>query len=135
MKLLWYPCIPVYPHLNNIHNYITSNQQSTLTAYEVTQICYHFVYLIILILTKLIKLFKLFPVTVTSCEDVGCHYLGLLFFLLWGYFDMASWIHGVTLIGFLVWYNQCETVWNTIFGPFFDTKFGPFSHLFTIIWC
>ena len=94
-----------------------SIEQSNATAYKLIQICYHFEYLTILTVNNLILPFKLFQVSVISCEDVGCHIcLGLLWSIIGVTFLAALgllWLPlGVTLIKFLVWYNQCKTVWN-----------------------
>ena len=41
-----------------------------------------------------------------SCDNVGCHFLGLTLIDHWGDFSCCF---GVTLIGFLVLNNQCKT--------------------------
>ena len=88
-------------------------EQSNPTAYKVTQICYYFEYLTVLTVNNLISPFSLFQVSIRVSYFLGV----ILWLIIWVTFLVALgllWSFlGVTLIGYLVWYNQCKTVWST----------------------
>ena len=95
-------------------------KQSNPSAYEVTQICYYFEYLTILALAK--QPWWFYHSNYCKYQNVFvlkkiC--LGLIWSII-GVTFLATctlgliWLRlGFTLIRFLVWYNQCKTVWNT----------------------
>ena len=92
-------------------------KQSNPTAYEVTQMRSYFECLTILAANNLILPFKLFQVPLSSLWRYRVSLLGITLIDHWGDFSCCFGVIllllGVTLIGFLVWYNQFKIVWNT----------------------